>query len=386
MAPSPPPLLLIVLLTILTTLCLSAAGLLARRRDSDRSTWPLCVAFAVLAVAASGRVIGAFGVFSAVPLLRAFFLPLVLTLAPLLYWTGRGLLFRDHSWRRTDPIHLLPCVIALGFFIVLYGDQSGVGAALLRNVGSVFGVEVGIEDVIRAVYWLFFLQWTLYGAAIVVSQSRGHARRRAFFSDVNQAAERRMRYILLFVLVPWLSLLLQFTLSALGFPGLLEPGASLFRMACIGAFAIYALDQPWIFEATESTPARDPVPRYQRSGLDSADLDRIAAKLTRTMEQDRLYRESTLTLRDLSDATQIRENHLSETLNVRLGVSFFDFVNDWRIKEAEVLLRTTDRTVLAILLDVGFNARSTFNAAFRKRIGMTPSAYRRQATDRSPAV
>ena len=59
-------------------------------------------------------------------------------------------------------------------------------------------------------------------------------------------------------------------------------------------------------------------------------------------------------------------------------MSFFDFVNGFRVDEAERLLRDTDRSVTEIALDVGFNSRSTFNTAVRKHRSLTPTDLRRR--------
>ena len=372
----------VAVLSALTALCwLAAATLAAASTAKYHPTWPLAALFGILGLLASGRILGVFGVFKAVPVARAFFLPLLLFGAPLLLWFGRGWLRGRAGLTRRDLLHVVPAAVALAFFVVMYGDQHGLGAEMRSAVGALFGISLSIDRVIRAVYWLFFIQWTVYGAAVLASMSRGAQARRGFFSGIDEAAERRMRYVLMFVLVPWLSLVIQYVVSAFGYPKALEPGASLFRVFCLGAFAVYAIRQTWIFERTPQEQAHpDPLVRYQRSGLDVEALRRIAAKLEAAMSGERLYRNSTLTLRELSDATQVSENHISETLNAFLGQSFFDYVNGWRIKEAETLLVTTDHSVLEILVEVGFNARSTFNAAFRKRTGVTPTAYRKRAT------
>ena len=59
---------------------------------------------------------------------------------------------------------------------------------------------------------------------------------------------------------------------------------------------------------------------------------------------------------------------------------FFDFVNEYRIKKAMEMLSDTnkkDLTVLEILYKVGFNSKSSFNTAFKKHAGKTPTQFRK---------
>lgn len=69
-------------------------------------------------------------------------------------------------------------------------------------------------------------------------------------------------------------------------------------------------------------------------------------------------------------------NYLSQTLNETLGVSFFGFVNQWRIEASKSELQTSADPVLKIALDVGFNACSSFYKAFKKEAGITPGEFR----------
>ena len=70
---------------------------------------------------------------------------------------------------------------------------------------------------------------------------------------------------------------------------------------------------------------------------------------------------------------------LSVLINQDLNQHFFDFVNEYRIKKAMSILGDTTKyhlTVLKILYDVGFNSKSSFNTAFKKHTGTTPTQYR----------
>lgn len=115
---------------------------------------------------------------------------------------------------------------------------------------------------------------------------------------------------------------------------------------------------------------------YARSGLDEQDCQRILARIDRAMRQDALWRDPFLTMATLSQACSVKPHQVSQALNVGLGRNFFDYVNGLRIEEACDRLAAGADSVLVISEAVGFNSKSTFNAAFLKHRGMTPSQYR----------
>ena len=121
--------------------------------------------------------------------------------------------------------------------------------------------------------------------------------------------------------------------------------------------------------------------KYARSALDAPARDRILRKLTEAWNVQRLHLDGQITLRSL--CAQLRENphYVSQVINQDLATSFYDLVNQHRIRDAmEALRRAPRRTVLEIANEVGFNSKSTFNTAFRQHAGMTPTEFRRGAT------
>lgn len=85
-----------------------------------------------------------------------------------------------------------------------------------------------------------------------------------------------------------------------------------------------------------------------------------------------------LSLNRLSESIAVSDNHISETLSQYLSTNFFHFVNGFRIEEAKKRLHDKEKQVSTIAYEVGFNSKSTFNTAFKKFVGTTPSAYRNQ--------
>jgi AraC-like DNA-binding protein len=127
-------------------------------------------------------------------------------------------------------------------------------------------------------------------------------------------------------------------------------------------------------DSTLSTSPSDS--KYQRSALHAELADSIAAKLHQAMVQDQLFLDASLSLPKLAKHVTTSPSYVSQTLNERLGLNFFDFINHYRVAVAKEQLKSTDATALEIAMNVGFNAKSSFYTAFKKETGMTPQQYR----------
>ena len=117
--------------------------------------------------------------------------------------------------------------------------------------------------------------------------------------------------------------------------------------------------------------------KYARSALDAPARARIGRKLADAWTSHKLHLDSQLTLRLLCERLRENPHYVSQVINQDLGTSFYDLVNGQRVREAmEALVRQPERPVIEIALEVGFNSKSTFNAAFRLHAGTTPSQFR----------
>lgn len=123
-----------------------------------------------------------------------------------------------------------------------------------------------------------------------------------------------------------------------------------------------------------------PAPMTPRALLDPDGVTRALTRLEDIQARGDILLDPLVSLPKLARAVGVTPNQLSYVLNHHLGKSFFDFVNAARVAEARsVLLLEPDRTILDIALSVGFNSKSTFNLAFKKITGETPSAVREAA-------
>lgn len=116
--------------------------------------------------------------------------------------------------------------------------------------------------------------------------------------------------------------------------------------------------------------------KYQRSALNRSEAENIAKKVELVMFEQKAYLDPNLSLPKLAKLANTIPNYLSQTLNETLSISFFDYVNKYRIEAAKERLLTTKDAVIDIATEVGFNSKSSFYSAFKKEGGTTPSKYR----------
>lgn len=120
--------------------------------------------------------------------------------------------------------------------------------------------------------------------------------------------------------------------------------------------------------------------KYESSSLEDSQADRYLEQLLRYMEQEKPYREGNIRLNDLAEELVIPPHHLSQIINEKLGMNFFEFINTYRIEEAQQLLkdpRNKNFTILHVAFEAGFNNKTSFNKAFKEEVGVTPSEFRK---------
>ncbi|MEP1489190.1 MAG: AraC family transcriptional regulator [Algibacter sp.] len=99
------------------------------------------------------------------------------------------------------------------------------------------------------------------------------------------------------------------------------------------------------------------------------------------MNKEEPFLDSSLTIQDLANKMHLNAKETSILINHTIGRHFFDFVNEYRIEKAMRILENPSQnklTVLEILYNVGFNSKSSFNTAFKKHTGTTPTLYRKR--------
>jgi AraC-like DNA-binding protein len=121
--------------------------------------------------------------------------------------------------------------------------------------------------------------------------------------------------------------------------------------------------------------------KYAGVSIKETDADRYEQELIEYMAKEKPYLDSGLTLSDLSTKLNIPAYQLSRIINEKLGLNFFDFVNQYRVEEVKAKIAdpaNDNLSLLGIAFESGFNTKSAFNRVFKKMTEQTPSEYKKQ--------
>lgn len=117
--------------------------------------------------------------------------------------------------------------------------------------------------------------------------------------------------------------------------------------------------------------------KYQKSSLSDIDTKQVLANLEILIHEEKIFLIEDLRLPDLAKALQLNRTQLSELLNSHFGMTFPQFINQYRIEEAKRLLKTaSDKNILEIAFATGFGSKAAFSSEFKRATGKTASEYR----------
>lgn len=334
-----------------------------------------------------GELLIASGGYRFAPQLVGLELPLRMLMGPALYLYTRSMMPTEklRVWPTVGLalLGLLAITLVMSPFFQLTAEEKlALANPEIRDPG-LFRLMLIICSATSVIFVVFTL---CYVFAALRLQAQHRRRVMEQYANIESRSLDWLRSMLVVWGFVWLLYILDNMLWVLNMqpPGLDMVLAVSYALAVI-LFAHLALHQSTpkleiIQGNTASAPITSEIetpPAFDRAAsLAPERMQRIALKLRHVMENERLFTNNELSLRHLVDATKTTANHLSETFSQHLKTNFFQFVNEYRVTEAKQLLATSDATVTTIAFEVGYNSRSTFNSAFKKETGLTPTGFR----------
>lgn len=298
--------------------------------------------------------------------------------APVLYLHIKTSLFSNFSLRPKNLLHTLPFLLTLCIVTVLQVLEVQKGA-LSSETEKIIGIIM---------YIILYAQTFIY---LYYSYREVKKHKGIFFENYSTSNIQRYSYLTnLIVFVGVLYALSMFNIitkfvldiATFSFISYIVIITILFLFCWL---IIIGLRSPELFidERNVEPSVKKLVRQNVNTSLLKSDEEKsvLIARLNKYMMDEEPYLDPSLTLHALAQKTGISSRELSILINHTLNNHFFGFVNTYRIEKAMELLSNPDRsdsTVLEILYEVGFNSKSSFNTAFKKHIGLTPTEFRRK--------
>ncbi|MCK5021607.1 MAG: AraC family transcriptional regulator, partial [Candidatus Peribacteraceae bacterium] len=108
--------------------------------------------------------------------------------------------------------------------------------------------------------------------------------------------------------------------------------------------------------------------------------EEILEKLEEILDNEKIFRDFDLTIDKLAKSISTNRNYLSQTIYTEFGKNYNDFINEYRVKEAMLLLSDQKKcsrlSIEGIANESGFRCVSLFNLVFKKFTGITPSNFK----------
>ncbi|MCO7223251.1 AraC family transcriptional regulator [Pleionea sp. CnH1-48] len=318
--------------------------------------------------------------------------PLSLVFCPMLYGYIRYML--DSKWQRRFLWHFFPALISIFLLLPFF---------MLPVEEKVFFAFVGIKEelisnwtLISGVIFVFLvstIQGPLYFAFALRALKLHRKSLKSFYSSEQKVSLRWLYLILFAMMAIWLLSLAQILIG-----GLLDITDELFisvhllLILMLYVLSYFAFQKRTVFNQITAYRASRPMEpmkmntselqqtevKYQNSAIDKSLSLQLLETAQDFMGTHKPFLDSELSLTKLAERMEISSHHLSQAINQNLAQNFFDFVNQYRIQEAQKQLVThCDKKIVDIAVDCGFNSKSAFYTAFKKFTDKTPGDYRR---------
>ena len=102
------------------------------------------------------------------------------------------------------------------------------------------------------------------------------------------------------------------------------------------------------------------------------------AKLLPAMTYMEAHYKENIPLATLAKEAHMSTNYFSSFFSQTMNITVSEYLIQMRLKNACTLLLTTDKSILSVALESGFDNISYFNRVFRKAFGISPGTYRKK--------
>jgi len=264
--------------------------------------------------------------------------------------------------RRYFYLHLAPFFILLIYLTPFFTQNSEYKIAVLnREIINTLGLIPSWYIFFQYLYSIFYLYLIVYTLNTFIKKT-------AKPSISQRVIINWIKYL---IIGSFAYLLISMIIRLSGYSG----DYNYYMYEVISVFLIILTIKLLLSKDQISNPSIDKI--YKKSNLSNSDKRIYISRINYLIDEENLYLKNDLRLRDISEKLEIPEYLISQVINEKVGKSFRDYLNEFRVRAAQVKLSESHSkyTIEGIAKDVGFNSRSSFYSAFKKVTNLTPLEY-----------
>ena len=300
---------------------------------------------------------------------------------PLLYFYFKKT-SQKYKFKWVDSLHLLPTVLLTVYLISEVYTMSGNSKVILMLERIQNGVGPQNSDRLTLLVVLKTISLTVYG--FFIGRTYLTSKKKKMVDEKVLKWQKNVYHIhILYVLT--------YTAYGIviinGFSNSWIFDTSAAAMALMVLFMGYSANiQPDVFNGIYAYKNNRLFPKYEKSGLTPSLSMELKENLLHLFAVEKIYRENNISLDKLAQRLNTTRHNASQVINEHFNLSFHEFVNLYRIKEAKELLldhETNRLNIINIAYEVGYNNKVTFNKAFKRDTNLTPSEYQKTVAEAS---
>ena len=287
---------------------------------------------------------------------------------PLLYFYFRRTT-ENYHFKRQDILHLIPFLLFLLYIAPTYFLSAEEKLSRMLNRDEVLFTELVVITITKSVSLI------VYGYFIFKCYRKSSANyKHSSLKNDNLKWQKNIVIINSTYIVFYLAYAL-IILKIIDNAYLIHP--QVISMSFLVLYVGYAAyTEPSLFQASEIKKLI--IDKYKNSGLTKSLSKELKHDLIKIFDEEKIYTKSNITLDFLSEKLQTTRHNTSQVINEHFDMNFFELINKFRIQEAKLILKNDhyrNLSIVNIAYEVGYNNKVTFNKAFKKETGLTPTQY-----------
>jgi AraC-like DNA-binding protein len=301
--------------------------------------------------------------------------------APFLLWYTRSLIYKDYRLTKKDLVYLIPFFSYLIYQVLFYYQLELQDKQHLQEDYNLFSAPhyMNYVTLFREVFR------AALGVMCILEIKRYSQHIKTNFSDIERLDLTWLKMLVIGFLAirAWAVLVGVLILISVSFGintnfELMGLSGNYTTFIMVSMLIFFGLGHSSVFEGIEVKSSDSLKSEVPKDKIKDFQIQQVADY----MDKEKPYLMPALTLDKLAAQLKMQPRILSHLINRHFACNFFEFINSYRVEESKRMLADplcAEKNMLDLMYDVGFNSKASFNTLFKKKVGMTPSEFRKQA-------